>query len=197
MTSIIDSLPTAPIPDGPYVIHNPTWGFWNCLLCGEPVNMGFIELFNPNISSDSLNISYYAYHFLKKGSFAYEGRISGGQWLEGRINPIRLSQYLEIVTNIEQKNSGKLPKGFVLNQNYPNPFNPSTAIEFSIPKTEFVTLKIYNLLGQEVTTLVSEKLTPGNYKCEWDACGFASGVYIYKITTDNGFEKSKKLVLIR
>jgi len=89
------------------------------------------------------------------------------------------------------------PTNFRLTQNYPNPFNPSTTIEFSIPKVEFVTLKIYNLLGQKVTTLVSDKLTPGKYKYTWDASHLASGVYIYKIQTDNGFTKTKKLLLIK
>ena len=89
-----------------------------------------------------------------------------------------------------------MPIKYEVMQNYPHMFNPSTTIEFSIPKSEFVTLKIYNLLGQEVTTLVSDKLTPGNYKYTWDASGFASGVYFYKIDSD-GFVQTKKLILLR
>jgi len=196
MTGIMDSLPTSPIPDGPYVIHHPTFGFWNCLLCGQPVNMGFMELFNPNIGSDSLHISYYAYHFLKKGSFAYEGRIDNGTWLEGRIDPIQLAQYLEFVTGIEKESSEAIPEGFKLFQNYPNPFNPSTTIEFSIPKAEHVTLKIYNLLGQEVATLVSNELDHGTHSYTWDASDFASGIYYYKMQAGS-FVKTKKLLLIK
>ena len=75
----------------------------------------------------------------------------------------------------------KLPNRYTLSQNYPNPFNPSTTIEFSIPKTEFVILKIYNILGKEVATLVSEKLAAGKYRYTWDASGFASGIYIYQL----------------
>jgi hypothetical protein len=89
-----------------------------------------------------------------------------------------------------------LPLTFDLKQNYPNPFNPRTTIEFSIPKTEFVTLKIYNLLGQEVAALVSEKLTPGNYKYTWDASGFASGLYYYQIKSSE-FQKVKKMIVIK
>ena len=85
---------------------------------------------------------------------------------------------------------------FSLKQNYPNPFNPVTNIEFSIPKTESVTLKIYNLLGQEVTTLVSDKLTAGIYKYAWDASGFASGIYYYKIEAGK-FMRFKKMILIK
>ena len=86
---------------------------------------------------------------------------------------------------------------FELSQNYPNPFNPTTTIEFSIPKTDFVTLKIYNLLGQEVATLVSEKLNQGKHKYTWDASQFASGIYFYIIQTEEGFINTKKLVLLK
>jgi hypothetical protein len=106
--------------------------------------------------------------------------------------------YIEIgngILNVEDDITKK-PVSYYLNQNYPNPFNPTTTIEFSIPKTEFVSLKIYNLLGQEVATLVSEKLTPSKYTCTWDASGFASGVYLYKLEAGQ-FVKSKKLLLIK
>jgi len=89
-----------------------------------------------------------------------------------------------------------LPSEFSLKQNYPNPFNPQTTIEFSIPKKEFVSLKIYNLLGQEVSTLVSDRLTSGEYKYTWDASDLASGIYVYKLKTYN-FSSTKKLILLR
>ncbi len=94
-------------------------------------------------------------------------------------------------------NVTELPKTFGLAQNYPNPFNPTTTIEFSVPKTEFVTLKIYNLLGQEVANLVSEKLTAGKYKYDWDAGRLASGVYLYQLKTDQGFSQTRKLILMK
>jgi hypothetical protein len=89
------------------------------------------------------------------------------------------------------------PSEFMLSQNYPNPFNPTTTIEFSIPKGEFVTLKIFNVLGQEAATLVSENMQAGNYQVEWDASGFASGVYYYYITAGGEFQEVKKMILIR
>ena len=101
----------------------------------------------------------------------------------------------DIIDNLRSF-SNQNPKNFTLNQNYPNPFNPITIIEFSILKSEFVTIKVYNILGQEVSTLVSDKLTSGNYKYTWDASGFVSGVYYYKLETKS-FTQSKKLVLIR
>lgn len=102
-----------------------------------------------------------------------------------------------VVLDIEDKSTNALPLLFDLQQNYPNPFNPTTTIEFSIPKTEIVTLKIYNTIGQEVATLVSEKLTAGNYKYTWDAGSLASGVYYSKLKTKSGFSKTRKLILIR
>jgi len=107
------------------------------------------------------------------------------------------------VTKISEE-TNNLQSKFALNQNYPNPFNPTTTIEFSIPKTEFVTMKVYNLLGQKVATLVSKKQTAGTYKVVWDASGFASGVYLYVIqagdpSTSSGqvFVQTKKLVLLK
>jgi len=88
------------------------------------------------------------------------------------------------------------PKEYSLHQNYPNPFNPTTNIEFSIPKSEFVTLKVYNILGEEMATLVSEKLAAGSYKYDWDASSLASGVYLYRIKA-GAFQQIKKMVLIK
>ncbi len=94
-------------------------------------------------------------------------------------------------------NSDQLPTKIKLLQNYPNPFNPNTTIEFSIPKTEFVTLNIFNVLGQEIATLVAKRLTPGKYKYDWDASHLASGIYYYQISTEKGFNQTRKLVLMK
>ena len=88
------------------------------------------------------------------------------------------------------------PQDFHLFQNYPNPFNPNTTIEFVLPKSVFMTLKIYNILGQEVATLVSERLAAGNYKYEWDASGLASGVYMYRLEAGK-FKQVRKMLLVR
>jgi hypothetical protein len=85
---------------------------------------------------------------------------------------------------------------YILYQNYPNPFNPITTIEFSLPRIEFVTLKIYNILGWEVATLVSKKLAAGNYKYKWDAGSLSSGLYLYKIKA-GAFQQTEKMVLLR
>jgi len=89
-----------------------------------------------------------------------------------------------------------LPVSFDLKQNYPNPFNPVTAIAFNLPKTSQVTLKIFNVLGEEVATLVSRRLTTGKYTYEWDGSNVASGVYLYRIEAE-GFVETRKMVLMR
>jgi len=88
---------------------------------------------------------------------------------------------------------------FYLHQNYPNPFNPVTTIEYQLPQISQVDLSIYNLLGQKVATLVSEKQPSGSYEVEWDASGYSSGVYLYRLRTDgkmHGVVKTRKLVLL-
>ena len=89
-----------------------------------------------------------------------------------------------------------IPVEFSLSQNYPNPFNPATTIKFGISELTNVTLKIYDALGSEVETLVSEKLEPGYYKHEWNASRFASGVYFYRIIAGT-FVETKKLVILK
>jgi hypothetical protein len=85
---------------------------------------------------------------------------------------------------------------YTLSQNYPNPFNPSTKIEFSIPKASQVTLKIYNLIGQEVATLVNDVLTSGSHTASFNAGSMASGVYFYTIKA-GGFVSSRKMMLLK
>jgi hypothetical protein len=96
------------------------------------------------------------------------------------------------------------PRQFALHQNYPNPFNPSTAIEFALQKASLVTLKIYDLLGKEVATLVAEKLPAGKHQRVWEAKGLASGVYVYRLeagdhstSSGRGLVQTRKLILLR
>ena len=92
--------------------------------------------------------------------------------------------------------SYEIPKSFSLSQNYPNPFNPTTNIEFAIPKNSFAKLIIYDITGREVQTLVNEELKAGTYKVDFDGTNLASGIYFYKLETDN-FSSVKKMVLIK
>ncbi|BDQ02992.1 T9SS type A sorting domain-containing protein [Ignavibacterium sp.] len=89
-----------------------------------------------------------------------------------------------------------IPKEFALNQNYPNPFNPTTVISWQSPVASHQTLKVYDILGNEVVTLVNEYREAGRYKVEFDASSLASGVYIYKLTAGS-FNSSKKMMVVK
>jgi len=89
-----------------------------------------------------------------------------------------------------------IPTNFILSQNYPNPFNPTTIINYSVPKSSFVSLKVYNVLGQEVATLYEGFQKAGYYKSEFNATKLASGVYLYRLQS-NGFSVTKKMILMK
>jgi len=102
--------------------------------------------------------------------------------------------YHSMVTGI--KTNTVIEKTFTLSQNYPNPFNPSTNISFTLPTKSFVTLKVYDLLGRGVATLVEGELSAGNHSQEWNATNFASGVYFCRLQAGK-YSATKKLLLIR
>lgn len=89
-----------------------------------------------------------------------------------------------------------IQKEFVLYDNYPNPFNPNTTLEYYLPQSGQVTLKIYDPLGKEVATMVSGQQQAGNHKVNFNAASFPSGVYMFKIQAGN-FSQSKKMVLLK
>ncbi len=93
-------------------------------------------------------------------------------------------------------NKDPVPANFRLGQNFPNPFNPTTTIEFSLPNRAYVNLAVYNLLGQEIETLVSEMRETGTHKTTWDATGFPSGIYFYRLNAGT-FTETKRMVLVR
>ena len=101
---------------------------------------------------------------------------------------------VESITSLTEKE--ELPHSYRLSQNFPNPFNPKTIIKYEIPTSDYVELSIYNILGQKVTTLVSEKQNAGYYQIEWDGARFSSGVYFYCLRT-NHFTKVRKMILVR
>jgi hypothetical protein len=88
------------------------------------------------------------------------------------------------------------PKVYSLKQNYPNPFNPTTSISFSIPSFAFTSLKVYDILGNEVATLVNEEKQAGTYEVRFDASNLSSGVYLYRLQAKD-FTELKKMILLR
>ena len=100
------------------------------------------------------------------------------------------------VTGIENNNNSTLPGNFILFQNYPNPFNPTTIIRFEIPRQSIVTIKLYDLLGREIKTLVNEEKTAGSYSYIFDGSKLSSGIYFYRITAGK-FAQTKKMILMK
>jgi hypothetical protein len=98
------------------------------------------------------------------------------------------------ITGVEK--TAAIPKEFALLQNYPNPFNPATNIEFHIAAAGFVSLNVFDLLGRKVTTLVNDYLQPGSYKVKWDASHLSSGMYLYRLKS-NDLVQTRSLLLLR
>jgi hypothetical protein len=94
------------------------------------------------------------------------------------------------------KNESSVVKDYALYQNYPNPFNPTTTIYFALPSKSFVTLKVFDILGREVSTIVSEEMSTGNYTREWNAANRSSGIYFYRLQAGS-FTETKKLILLK
>jgi len=119
---------------------------------------------------------------------------SGYLFTKGSTGQLYKRQYTEIIG--VQKISSEIPDKFSLYQNYPNPFNPSTTIRYQIPKEQIVMLKIFDIMGKEIETIVNEKQSPGAYEVNWNALKFSSGVYFYKIETE-GFTDTKRMLLVK
>jgi len=100
-----------------------------------------------------------------------------------------------LLLSVEQT-SNDVPLAYRVDQNYPNPFNPTTTIEFALPENSNVTLKLFDILGRNIATLVDDKLQPGVYKVVLDTKNLSSGVYFYRLWADK-FVQQRKLILIK
>jgi len=114
-------------------------------------------------------------------------------WTHGRSS---YKIVLSPVTSTEN-NISETPAGIKLYQNYPNPFNPTTHLEFGISHLGFVSLKIFDVLGKEVVNLVNENKPAGKYSVNWNASGFPSGVYFYRLTVNENLADTKKMLLLK
>jgi len=137
------------------------------------------------------------YHYYPTDTTVHIGSISFDIQASGISSPSQhfyqspCSGFTSVVEGTER------PLGFRLDVNYPNPFNPATVIRYSIPRAEHVTLKVLDLLGREVATLVDERKNPGNYDVSFDANGLpASGAYFYQLTAGS-FHQTRKMVLVK
>ena len=100
------------------------------------------------------------------------------------------------VSFIEDQSNQTQSNSFLLSQNYPNPFNPSTTIKYSIPNTGDVSIKVFDVLGKEVVTLVNEEKPTGEYEVKFNAANLTCGIYFYQLKADN-FVETKKMILLR
>jgi len=119
-------------------------------------------------------------------------------WTDERAGGFNMDIYTAVVnTPLGITPLTNFPDKFELKQNYPNPFNPGTTIWFSVAKPSFISLSIYNELGQLLETPVNESLLPGNFSIKWDGSKYSSGVYFYKLASSDGFIETKKMLLTK
>jgi predicted extracellular nuclease len=115
---------------------------------------------------------------------------------EYKLEPRKDDDFGAIVSSVNYQEEGVVAKNYELSQNYPNPFNPSTTIRYKVPEAGSVQLKIFNILGQEVMTLVDGDLKAGSYVVVFDASRLASGIYLYQLKTDK-YSNVKKMMLLK
>lgn len=136
--------------------------------------------------------TYYAFNMELNGYNSYS---LGNSFNKGSGFSVRCLKD-ESGTSVGGDNEKVFPTEYSLSQNYPNPFNPTTTINYSVPKESFVTIKIYDVVGKEVTTIVNGNKSVGNYSIEFDASKLVSEIYFYRIQAGN-FTDTKKLILIK
>ena len=130
------------------------------------------------------------YYRLEEGTHSITGEVIG----YGLSDTITI--FVQQTTDIGYE-SRSVPEVFHLFQNYPNPFNPSTKISYSIPRSDFVTLKVYDMLGRSIQTLVREFQKADTYSINFDASKFSSGIYFYGLQVGNDFVETKKMLLMK
>ncbi len=196
------------------------WGRMYFKSSGSPNNSFYLQVDNgPKLTFGNNNNSYDKWHWEGNGlSNLYLGNLNMGSHtitIYGReaVSSVMLDQIVissdayftandnnfNAATNkniTEIKDSDLKPNEYKLLQNYPNPFNPSTIIQFSVPNEGNVSLKIYNILGAEIATLINESKPAGTYNVTFNASDLSSGVYFYKLVTPNFFE-IKKMLLVK
>jgi hypothetical protein len=153
----------------------------------------------PTTDSPALNAASFGNSRLQNGFFestTYIGAFdSAARWDEGWSN-YDPQNYDYTITDVKEESIKNLPVNFELSQNYPNPFNPATTIKFTLPSAGNVSLTIYNIIGQEVAQLVNGYREAGQYSVNWNASNLASGIYIYRLESNNNII-TKKMALLK
>lgn len=153
---------------------------------------GFSELY---IKSDSEDTWELFMDGMGSGVEVYEIYVGNNYVFAGTYED-NLWRYPLSILSVEEISTEEPVSNFELEQNYPNPFNPSTNIKFALPQTFFITLEIFNSLGERVSILVSQELNAGTYNYDWNASNLTSGIYFYKLQAGN-LNETKKMILLK
>jgi len=121
----------------------------------------------------------------------------GNDYIFAGTETTNLWRYPASILSVKDISNGETVTNFDLQQNYPNPFNPSTIIQYVIGSRQFISLKVYDLLGKEIATLVNTEKPAGHYKVEWDASSLSSGIYFYQLRAGGNFAQTKKMILMQ
>ena len=154
----------------------------------------YYDLFMEALLNDDLKEADKQLRSLKKNSPYSELTADAGRFFEA-FSKESITENL-LSKNMTEENSSLLPEGFSLSQNYPNPFNPETVISYNLPEAGLVTLKVYDILGNEIVTLVNETKQEGIHKITFDASNLPSGTYLYRLISGK-FSETKKMILLR
>lgn len=172
---------------------NGLYGMAGAVSAASPIVTGIVALMlqmKPDLDAQQIK------QILQQSarSDVFTGTTPNTHWGYGKVDALNT---LTLVSQLTDVNDNQIsPQNFSLQQNYPNPFNPSTSIQYAIVSRQFVSLKVYDVLGNEVTTLVDEEKPAGIYKVDFNANGLSSGIYFYQLRADN-FIETKKMAIIK
>ncbi len=192
--------PQAPLPSSPAdsargVSTKPTLS-WNMVLGSDRyrVQLSTSASFSSKLVDDSTVTDCYRQVGPLQANTTYYWRVSATN-VAGTSSYSAVRTFTTGVASAVEQQDGAIPREYALKQNYPNPFNPSTTIRFELPKSSYVSLKVFDALGREITTLVSQELNPGYFTIRWNA-NVSSGIYFYRLQAGQ-YVETKKMVLLR
>ena len=139
-------------------------------------------------------VSYTA--FISEGIYVTTNGKLFPVWMDNRTGYYQIWTVPIEISSVDVKEESQLTESFYLEQNYQNPFNPSTSIQYAISSRQFVTLKVYDLLGREIATLVNEEKPAGVYEVEFNAASIPSGIFFYQLKAGQ-YSETRKMVLLK
>ncbi|MBT8378518.1 MAG: S8 family peptidase [Ignavibacteria bacterium] len=173
---------------------NGVYGIFGAVSGASPIVTGIVALMlelKPDL--DAVQVKQILQQSARSDNFT--GTTPNTHWGYGKVDALNALTLVSQLVSVE-KEDGSIPQNYNLSQNYPNPFNPSTNIQFAIPQSSFVTLEVFNALGESIGVLVSEELNAGTYNYDWNASDITSGIYFYRLQTAE-FVETKKMILMK